>query len=172
MTTPQRVLIRIKKSADGRTSLSCTRPDGTTTWQRQEGGQARFFPRHDLTHYAVESVLGIRNGFYGLVASGWDLSDFGTPWPRGRIPLEANFAEIIVGFLDRERAGSDAATASDVNAALATYSAENSLTSAVVITEEDLSRIRQKRSELFTQWEAVEPGDALEVTFGWERDIC
>ncbi|MFL5571737.1 MAG: hypothetical protein ACJ772_14280 [Gemmatimonadaceae bacterium] len=157
--------IRIKKNADGRTSLSCTRPDGTTTWQRQEGGQARFFPRHDLTHYAVESVLGIRNGFYGLVASGWDLSDFGTPWPRGRIPPEANIAEIIVGFLDRERAGSDRATADELNAALANYRAENSLTTDVVVTEDDLSRIRAKRAELFVQWAAIEPGDALEVTF-------
>ncbi|MFL5467241.1 MAG: hypothetical protein ACJ77T_08860 [Gemmatimonadaceae bacterium] len=159
------MIIRIKKNADGRTSLSCTRPDGTTTWQRQEGGQARFFPRHDLTHYAVESVLGIRNGFYGLVASGWDLSDFGTPWPRGRIPPEANIAEIIVGFLDRERAGSDRATADDLNAALASYSAENSLATDVVVTEDDLSRIRAKRAELFVQWAAIEPGDALEVTF-------
>ncbi|MFL5550918.1 MAG: hypothetical protein ACJ77Q_10630 [Gemmatimonadaceae bacterium] len=159
------MIIRIKKNADGRTSLSCTRPDGTTTWQRQEGGQARFFPRHDLTHYAVESVLGIRNGFYGLVASGWDLSDFGTPWPRGRIPPEANIAEIIVGFLDRERAGSDRATADDLNAALADYSAENSLATDVVVTEDDLSRIRAKRAELFVQWAAIEPGDALEVTF-------
>ncbi|MFL5564651.1 MAG: hypothetical protein ACJ77J_06105 [Gemmatimonadaceae bacterium] len=159
------MIIRIKKNADGRTSLSCTRPDGTTTWQRQEGGQARFFPRHDLTHYAVESVLGIRNGFYGLVASGWDLSDFGTPWPRGRIPPEANIAEMIVGFLDRERAGSDRATADDLNAALASYRAETSLATDVVVTEDDLSRIRAKRAELFVQWAAIEPGDALEVTF-------
>ncbi|MFL5611387.1 MAG: hypothetical protein ACJ78G_11795 [Gemmatimonadaceae bacterium] len=165
MLNARGTIIRIKKNADGRTSLSCTRPDGTTTWQRQEGGQARFFPRHDLTHYAVESVLGIRNGFYGLVASGWDLSDFGTPWPRGRIPPEANIAEIIVGFLDRERAGSDRATADDLNAALASYSAENSLATDVVVTEDDLSRIRAKRAELFVQWAAIEPGDALEVTF-------
>ncbi|MFL5634141.1 MAG: hypothetical protein ACJ78J_08585 [Gemmatimonadaceae bacterium] len=165
MLNARGTIIRIKKNADGRTSLSCTRPDGTTTWQRQEGGQARFFPRHDLTHYAVESVLGIRNGFYGLVASGWDLSDFGTPWPRGRIPPEANIAEIIVGFLDRERAGSDRATAEDLNAALANYSAENSLATDVVVTEDDLSRIRAKRADLFAQWAAIEPGDALEVTF-------
>ncbi|MFL5583309.1 MAG: hypothetical protein ACJ78K_00465 [Gemmatimonadaceae bacterium] len=165
MLNARGTIIRIKKNADGRTSLSCTRPDGTTTWQRQEGGQARFFPRHDLTHYAVESVLGIRNGFYGLVASGWDLSDFGTPWPRGRIPPEANIAEIIVGFLDRERAGSDRATADDLNAALASYSAENSLATDVVVTEDDLSRIRAKRADLFAQWAAIEPGDALEVTF-------
>src|SRR5437773_11708904 len=115
MSDAQRIVIRIKKDKDGRTSLSCTRADGTTTWQRQEGGQARFFPRHDLTHYAVETVLGHHKGFYGLVAAGWDLSDFGTPWPRGKLPKDANLSEIIVGFLDRERASGERWAAADLN---------------------------------------------------------
>ena len=104
MTGPPQMVIRIKKGADGRTSLSCARADGTSTWQRLEGAQASFFPRHDLTHYAVETVLGRRRGFYGLVAAGWDLSDFGTPWPRGKLPKDANLVEMIVGFFDSERA--------------------------------------------------------------------
>src|SRR5687767_14096302 len=104
MTGTPPLVIRIKKGGDGRTSLSCTRADGTTTWQRQEGAQASFFPRHDLTHYAVETVLRHRRGFYGLVAAGWDLSDFGTPWPRGKLPKDAHTVEMIVGFLDLDRA--------------------------------------------------------------------
>jgi hypothetical protein len=28
-----------------------------------------------------------------------------------------------------------------------------------------LNRVRQKRGELFTRWEAVKPGDALELPF-------
>src|SRR5436190_8612122 len=115
MSKAQPITIRIKKNPDGRTSLSCTRADGTTTWQRQQGGQAAFFPRHDLTHYAVETVLGHRHGFYGLVADGWDLTDFGSPWPRGRIPSEAVLSEMIVGFLDLERASGELARAEDVN---------------------------------------------------------
>src|SRR5882672_12049379 len=130
MPDAQRIVIRIKKGADGRTSLSCTRADGTTTWQRQQGGQARFFPRHDLTHYAVETVLGHRNGFYGLVAAGWDLSDFGTPWPRGEIPKEANVTEIIVGFFDRERASGQMGTADEINDELTKFAEENGLPAA------------------------------------------
>ena len=159
------MIIRIKKSADGRTALSCTRADGTTTWQRQEGGQARFFPRHDLTHYAVETTLGIDTGFYALVAAGWDLSDFGTPWPRGRIPAEANLAERIVGFLDRERASGERRTVADLNKDLADSCGENSLPAPREITEEDLSNIRRKRAEVFAQWDAVAPGAALELPF-------
>ena len=82
--------IRIKKQSDGSAALSCTRPDGSVTWQRQEGTHGRFFPLHDLTHYAVETVLGYQNGFYGMVARGWNMTDFGAPWPRGRIPADAD----------------------------------------------------------------------------------
>lgn len=159
------MVIRIKKGADGRTSLSCTRSDGTSTWQRQEGAQASFFPRHDLTHYAVETVLGQRRGFYGLVAAGWDLSDFGTPWPRGKLPKDANLAEMIVGFFDRDRAYGQMGTAEDLNADLAAYCKENDLPAPEEFTEESLSLVRQKRGELFARWEAVEPGSALELPF-------
>ena len=165
MTGTPAIVIRIKKGADGRTSLSCTRADGTTTWQRQEGAQASFFPRHDLTHYAVETVLGHRRGFYGLVAAGWDLSDFGTPWPRGKLPKDANLSEMIVGFFDRERATGQFGTADELNEHLTAFCGENGLQPPEPFAEEDLSRVRQKRGELFAQWETVQPGGVLELRF-------
>ena len=165
MTGTPRLVIRIKKGADGRTSLSCTRADGSTTWQKQQGAQASFFPRHDITHYAVEMVFGHRRGFYGLVADGWDLTDFGTPWPRGKLPKEANLSEIIVGFFDRERASGQMGTAQEINEELAAFCEENGLPVPEKFTESDLSRVRQKRGELFAQWEAVEPGGVLELRF-------
>ena len=165
MTETPPLVIRIKKGADGRTSLSCTRADGSTTWQKQQGAQASFFPRHDLTHYAVEMVFGHRRGFYGLVADGWDLTDFGTPWPRGKLPKEANLSEIIVGFFDRERASGQMGTAQEINEELAAFCQENGLPVPEKFTESDLSRVRQKRGELFAQWEAVEPGGVLELRF-------
>ena len=127
--------------------------------------QAAFFPRHDLTHYAVETVLGHRQGFYGLVASGWDLTDFGSPWPRGRIPNEANLSEMIVGFLDLERRTGELAQAADVNQRLEEFCAENGLAAPAQLTDDDLWRVRQKRGELFAMWEAVKPGDAIELPF-------
>lgn len=165
MTRTPPMVIRIKKGADGRTTLSCARADGTTTWQRQEGAQASFFPRHDLTHYAVETVLGQRQGFYGLVAAGWDLSDFGTPWPRGKLPKEANLVEMIVGFFDLDRASGQMESVEELNTQLATFCEEKALPAPEKLTEEDLSRVRQKRGELFAQWEAVERGGVLELQF-------
>ena len=165
MTGARRFVVRIKKGTDGRTALSCERADGTTTWQRQKGAQASFFPRHDLTHYAVETVLGHTKGFYGLVAAGWDLSDFGTPWPRGQLPKDANLSEIIVGFFDRERASGQMGSAQEINDEMAQFADENGLPAPEQLTERDLSRVRKRRSELFAQWDAVRPGEALELPF-------
>ena len=58
------------------------RDDGTRTW----GKLHPFFPEHDLTHFAVEGVLGLTEAFFGLVRSGWQLDDFSTPGLRARLP--------------------------------------------------------------------------------------
>jgi len=165
MPDPQRIVIRIKKGTDGRNSLSCTRADGTTTWQRQQGGQAAFFPKHDLTHYAVETALGLAQGFYGLVAAGWDFSDFGSPWPRGKLPPEANISEMIVGFFDFERSSGERGTASELNRTLADFCVDNGLPPRRQLSDDDLARVRAKRAEVFSRWDTLEPGNALEVVF-------
>jgi hypothetical protein len=165
MSTP-RLTIRIKKNADGSAALSCVRADGTATWQRQQGAQGLFFPRHDLTHYAVETVLGYDRAFYGMVADGWNITDFGTPWPRGPIPDDADPAELIVGFLDSERATGLRWTAADFNDKAAAYYRDHGLSaSPPVLTEDQLARVRQRRAELFAQLDAIPPGGTLELTF-------
>ena len=86
--------IHLKRHADGSASITLTRADGTVTWQRQKGKLALVFPPHDLTHYAVETTLGYQHAFYGLVADGWDISDFAAPWPRGPVPGEGREVEL------------------------------------------------------------------------------
>lgn len=158
--------IRLRKQRDGRVALSCTRADGTVTWHRQAGAQAGFFPRHDLTHYAVETVLGHRRGFYGLVAEGWDFGDFGTPWPRGPLPSDADPSELIVGFLDLERAGGVEWTAADFADKAAAYYADHGAAGRrLIVTDAQLKAIRARARELFARWEAVAPGAAMELTF-------
>ena len=100
------------------------------------------------------------------MAEGWDLTDFGAPCPRGRIPADADPAELIVGCLDIERASGERGNAADFNDKAAAYYREHApATSPPVLTDDDLVRIRQRRAELFAQWDAVSPGDALELTF-------
>src|SRR5439155_275671 len=83
-------------------------------------------------------------GFYGLVAAGWELSDFGTPWPRGRLPKDANLSEIIVGFFDRERASGERWAAAGLNDQLANFAAENGLPLPDPISEDELAKIRRR----------------------------
>jgi hypothetical protein len=158
------LLLRFKKTHDGATALCCTRADGSTTWQRTAAHNAPFFVRHDLTHYAVETVLGYAKGFYGLIASGWDFTDFGAPWPRGPIPPDADPAELIVGFFDAERAGNSPWSIAEFNDYAARFYGEGAA-SAPTLTQEQLTAIRAKLEELFEQWQAVKPGGALELAF-------
>lgn len=165
MSAPS-LTIRIKKNADGTAALSCTRADGTVTWQRQLGAQGRFFPLHDLTHFAVETVLGHTRGFYGMVAGGWDISDFGPPWPRGRLPDDMDPSELIVGFLDAERASGVRWTAAEFNDKASIYYRDHlPARTPPTLSDDDLTRIRQRRAELFAQWEAVAPGATIELQF-------
>src|SRR5438093_13641388 len=96
--------IQITKRKDGGTVLKCVRADGSETWQKVEGRQAQFFPFHDLTHYAVESELGVRDAFFDLIAQGWSIDETGRKRAEGELPEGAHFAENLVGTLDRERA--------------------------------------------------------------------
>jgi hypothetical protein len=162
---PPALTIALKKKTDGSASLACRRADGSVTWQRQEGAQGRFFPRHDLTHYAVETVLGLDQAFYGLVASGWEFSDFGHPWPRGPMPAEALAAELIVGYLDGERAARATWSAEEFNAKAAAYHGARGASSGLELGEADLQRIRAARAALFARWDALVPGATLELSF-------
>jgi len=72
---------------------------------------------------------------------------------------------MIVGVFDVERRIGEPATAHDLNLKLAEHCAENDLPQQRQYTEDDLARVRQKRAELFAKWDAVQPGDALEVPF-------
>src|SRR5688572_24292833 len=96
--------IELVKQRDGAVVLRATREDGSRVWQKQEGAHAGFFPLHDITHYAVETVLAIHDAFLGLLAAGWSIEETEGKSARGPLPLNAQFVEAVVGTLDAERA--------------------------------------------------------------------
>jgi hypothetical protein len=175
--------ISLTKRPDGGYVIACTRADGSVTWQR--GADAGFFPLHDLTHYAVETELRHRRGFFGLLAEGWEFTDFASDWPRGRIPADAEPAELIVGLLDSERHAAGAVvsadedvrreaagpmTAAEFNAAATRFfeqlgCKEVPPAQRVNLTDDELSRIRRRRDELIAEWERVPPGGRMELAF-------
>jgi hypothetical protein len=162
---PAALAVRLTRKRDGAVVLELRRADGTSTWQKRTGPTAQFFAVHDLTHYAVETVLGYRRAFYGLVAEGWDLADFGQPWPRGSLPDDALPAEVIVGCFDRQRASGAPLTADDCNATAASYFANAGRASPVLLTDDDLALVRARLSDLVWRWDALPDGETLELPF-------
>lgn len=157
--------IRLTRRADGAVVFELRRSDGTTTWQRRDGPTAEFFAVHDLTHYAVETEIGFARAFYGLVADGWDLGDFGTPWPRGPLPPDALPAEVIVGCFDTARSSAQRLTAEDCNEALARYFGSQGRAAPVTVTDAQLDRVRARLSDLVGRWHALPPRETLELAF-------
>jgi hypothetical protein len=153
--------IHLKKGRDGPATLACVRADGTRTW----GKEHRFFPVHDLTHCAVESVLGCDEAFFGLIARGWAIDDFTQPGASARLPQQALIAEHIVAVLDRERALPGPMTAAEVNEAVAAGLPPEGRPSFRPISAAQLESIRSLRQDLATRWALLAPGDTLEIEF-------
>ena len=155
--------VQIKRRRDGPPTLTCVRADGTRTWTPLHP----FFPEHDLTHLAVETVLEFREAFFGLIASGWEIKDFARPGTSKTIPPQAVLAEHIVGLFDTERAQGARLTLDEFNAMLADKRRESSV-AAMTLSAEQLERIRALRSELISRWWSVVDGDTLELPFPFQ----
>jgi hypothetical protein len=149
--------IELKRTADGRPSLACVREDGTRTWARVHP----FLPTHDLTHCAVESVLGVDDAFFGLIAQGWDIDDFAAPGVVRRLPAAALCVEQVVGHIER-------AVAVDADAlaeALALEAARTGRSPCLDVRADQLEAIRRLRGALLDAWRATPPGETLRLTF-------
>lgn len=158
------LIVQIAKRADGAGVLRCTRADGSVTWQKQTR-HALHFALHDLTHFAVESTLGFRRGFFGLIAEGWEIEDTTGKGARGPLPQEALEVEHIVGFFDTERSSGVLLTAEDFNHHSGVQASSSGRPAQRPLTDADIARVRACRGELFSRWYALEPGSTMELQF-------
>jgi hypothetical protein len=159
------LIIEFAKQEDGNALLRCMRDDGTATWQRQDGKYAAFFPLHDLTHYAVETELGFRRGFYGLIAEGWDIGETTGKTARGALPNETLEVEYLVSAFSAERSGGVASPAEEFNELAATFARAKQMPNPRELSDEELHRVRTRFNELATKWRALEPGETLRLEF-------
>jgi len=157
--------IAIKKHADGGSTLTCARDDGSTTWQNHPGQRGFFFALHDLTHYVVETTLGLDEGFYGLVAAGWEIEDTTGKGSRGPLPHQTLQVEHLVGLLDQERAGAAVWTARDINEQAGVYFEQAGRPAPPPIDDASLNRIRERTRDLFGEWNRLPAGGTLKLRF-------
>ncbi len=162
VSEPALLRIVFKKKESG-SSFTCYRPDGTATGQKSDG----YFISHDLRHYVVETTLKLNNAFYGMILRGWDIQDYGTPWPKGPMPEDAlpdlTLAEHLTGFLDRERISTHW-TAEEVNYYLKMVFDEHGF-NYYPISKETLATVRENFNALLKRWKALKVGESLEFTF-------
>ena len=154
----------LKKAKDGRPTVTLVRDDGSSTSGRLGSGD--FGPVHDLTHYAVETTLGLRGGFYGLLAQGWDIPDFEVKGTGRRLADEAIVAECIVGQLTNVVFGGQEVTATDFNWLVG--EAVRALRPAATVPAVDealLRTLRDRLAALLNRWRALPPGETLELDF-------
>jgi hypothetical protein len=154
------VIVQISKRPDGSGVLRCTRADGSVTWEKREK-HAGFFALHDLTHFAVETALVFRRGFFGLIAQGWGIEDTTGKGSLGPLPAEAAVVEQLVGAFDRERSSGGPWPVSEFNKFAAPR----------VLTEEDLARVRALKGELAAQWFGLDSKGTLELEYSLDVPI-
>jgi hypothetical protein len=160
-----RVVIELTKQVSGDSVLKCFRADGSTTWQRNEGPRALFFPLHDLTHYAVETVLGADDGFYGLIARGWEIAETTGETARGGAPDGTIAIEHLVGVLDAERASGTTIAAAEVNSYSAAFAQQHGRTGLPQLNADVLDRIRTEIARLHAIWRGVKVGETMRLSF-------
>ena len=155
------MVIQLKKGRDGPSTLTCVRADGTRTWNKLHP----FFPVHDLTHCAVESVFGFDQAFFGLVAAGRGIDDFAEPGAATRLPTEALWAENMVGLFDLERANGEPFKAAEFNEALTLSMRQQGTEPFRPVGDDELVRVRELSDTLVGRWHALPAGDTLAVPF-------
>jgi hypothetical protein len=155
------VQIRLKKGRDGPDSLACVRADGTSTWRRIQRGLAF----HDLAHFAVETELGVGDGFYGLVAGGWSFEDFASAEERAKIPSGAIWVEFLVNAFLTEAMSGEMHDADAFHESLSQSVAKVGQSLPRRLSDEEIARIRGTIVGLASRWRALELGETIELEF-------
>lgn len=156
--------LKIKKQDDGSGVLIFVRADGSATSGRL--GSGGFGAVHDLTHYAVETTLGLRQGFYGLLAQGWDIPGFAVKGAAHQLPDEALVTECIVGQLTNVVFAAREVAAEEFNW-LVRSAVDGVRPGAAVppINAEILRQMRHTLDALLARWRSLPPGETLELDY-------
>lgn len=155
--------IRLTKGKNKPDTLTCLRDDGSCTWTA-----LNLPPAHDLGHYAIETMLGFRHAFFGLLAQGWAIQDFGQPNPltgeKPTIPIEAIQTEALAGLLDMERRSHLPPDYAEFQELLACACAGLNVP-VPELAPDHLDAIRSRQTVLLHRWTALDDGETLELPF-------
>ncbi|MEP6700297.1 MAG: hypothetical protein ABJA85_03240 [Bacteroidota bacterium] len=141
--------------------ISCRRNDGTVTWMQNSS----FFITHDLCHYALETKLGLKKAFYGMLAAGTDINDFELPKDQRTFQLteEAILAEQMVNLLTIEY--SQGRIENFVSMLNEICHRDTNLSKLPDIKTETLDEIRNLYNGLMNQWVLLPEEETMILKF-------
>lgn len=154
--------IILSKFLDKPATISCIRDDGSVTWQNY-GKQGGFFPIHDLTHFIVETELGYTYAFFGMIAKGRDLNDFG-PGDSATFHPEAVWAEMLAGLLTAVEGRGSSLNYGEITETLDSKAHDAGIP-PIALTEDQLLTIRKRIQEMADVWEKLPAGEKLVIPF-------
>lgn len=140
-------------------ALQATRPDGSSTYANQH----TFMIIHDLYHYAAETVLELKGGFYAMLASGIDITTFEGPRDQ-RPPMEGEgiMIEHLVNLLTTElNSGRQENFLEQLRGILE----KDALEFPPALTADTLEDIRLTGADLTQQWQMLSNKGKLELVF-------
>ncbi len=158
--------IQFHKKLEKSVILKCIREDNTMTWSKLHPNTEY----HDLAHIAIEETLCFKNAFFGMIANGVNISDFELPEHQKpealkgvNLPKESLITEHLVNLLTIEYF--NATSTIDFLDQAQIILTQNKLLFPSILTEETLTNIRKKYTDLITSWKAIQYGEYLEKTF-------
>lgn len=142
--------------------LSYTRDDGSVTWMYSDD----FFTRHDLSHYAIETIMEYRTAFYGMLNDGMDIGDFEDREKRLLIPMtdEARWAENMANLFLMETTQGTFPDFNEVqqNTGRSSFGDQYLL---MTLSPDQIEGIRNRLRQLLAEWDALPVGETLTLTF-------
>ncbi len=153
--------IRITKNTGKPHILKYIRDNGTETWMYADD----FFVRHDLSHFALESVLEYKTAFNGMLNSGMDIKDFEDKQKRAELNVtaEAWYAENMANLFLMEIVQGDFADFNKVQQEA--FVSFNHQYPVITLPEDKIKETRNYLRQLLTQWKELPSGQTLELIF-------
>ncbi|MEP7323268.1 MAG: hypothetical protein ABI761_15185 [Saprospiraceae bacterium] len=154
-----------KGDLTARSKIICTRTDGSFTGASRHPG----IELHDIIHYAVETILEFKQGFYGILDQGFQIEDFELPRHirpaaliPSNLPIESIQSELLVNQLTMEVLQNPIEDFMEVfKKALEV----NKLPFPDRLNESTLSKIRNLIDVIKNQWADIEEGKSMELIF-------
>lgn len=144
----------------GKPHMICyKRDDGSTTRMPADN----FFVRHDLSHYAIEKIMGYTTAFMGMLNKGLDIKDFEDREKRKRmiVSREARNAEQMANLFLMEIAQGDFDDFNDI--LKQTFGATEHEHEAPVLSSSELGTIRKYLRELYESWDHLPAGETMSL---------